>query len=287
MFHNLVVYGIICTVNSFAFLRREPGGKLNLTPLVPATRTDPTILYLLYYFSYLCAITPPLVETHQDGRPITVIRAPNDSSTAPLVPPPSISRNQPTVTLSRIQLDQPRRSPRFQQRDSSPSFKASTEDLYLDINVRDVGSWLGCKGYKGVLQMGEPVFAKLWDGWKYSSEGADKESCIYNSLRGLWGTLVPRLIAHGGWGFCHIVLLEFIKVTLTTPLFQYVIIFRMLSAREQLCRKQLSMLRLSETSSRHSRDCISIMYIMGISELPILLSNLTRAWSLSTLNGVF
>ena len=219
------------------------------------------------------------METHQDGRPITFIRAPSDSSTAPLVPPPSISLNTSTVTLSRIQLDQPRRSPRFQPRDSSPSFKASTEDIYLDINVRDIGTWLGCKGYKGVLNTGVPVFAKLWDRWKHSSEEL--------SLRVLWGTLVPRLIARGGWGFCPIIVLELIKVTLATCLFQYVIIFRMLSARVQLCRKQLSMFRSRETSLRHSRNYISIMYIMEISEPPMLLSNLTRAWSLSTLNGVF
>ena len=205
---------MICTVNSFAFLRREPGGKLNLTPLVPATRTDPTILCLLYY-SYLCAITPPLTETHQDGRTITVIRAPGDFLTAPLVPPPSMSRNRPSSSLSRIYLDPPRRSPRFEPGDSSPSIKASTKELYLEIDVLEVGTWLGCKGYKGVLHTGEPVFAKLWDRWKHSSEEADKESATYNSLRGLWGTLVPRLVAHGGWGFCHVVVLEFVKVTPT------------------------------------------------------------------------
>jgi hypothetical protein len=42
MFHNVVMYGILTTVNSFAFLRRQRGGKLNLTRLIPATRTDPT-----------------------------------------------------------------------------------------------------------------------------------------------------------------------------------------------------------------------------------------------------
>lgn len=175
MFHNSALYGIISTVNSFAFLRREAGGKLNLTRLIPATRTDPTILCLLYYFSNLCATTPLLVETHQDGRPITVIRAPKDSS---------ISRTT-SSSLSHIQLDPPRRSPRLQKGDSSPpaSFKTSTlEALYLDIDVTALGTWLGCKGYKGVLHTGEPVFAKLWDGWKHSSEEADRESAIYNSI---------------------------------------------------------------------------------------------------------
>ena len=53
---------------------------------------------------------------------------------------------------------------------------------------------------------------KLWDGWKHSPEESDRESAIYKSLRPLWGTLVPILIAHGGWGFCHVVVLKFIQV---------------------------------------------------------------------------
>ena len=167
MFHNCVVYGIISTVNSFAFLRREIGGKLNLTPLIPATRTDPTTLCLLYYFSNLCATAPLLVETHQDGRPITVIRALSDGSIAPLVPPPSVARNTSTSSLSRIQLDPPRRSPRFQQGDSSISSSQTSalEELCLEIDVTVLGTWLGCKGYKGVLHTGESVFANLWDEW--------------------------------------------------------------------------------------------------------------------------
>ena len=219
MFHNSVEYGIISTVNSFIFLRRERNGKLNVTPLIPATRTDPTILCLLYYFSNLCATASLLRETHQDGRLITVIRAPSDSSIAPLVPAPSINRTPSGSPLSRVQLDPPRRSPRFQPGDESPILACNThaagQQVGLDIDVSVPGTWLGCKGYKGVLHTGEPVFAKLWDGWKHSAEEADRESTIYTSLRDVWGTLIPRLIAHGGWGFCHIIVLEFVKVTFT------------------------------------------------------------------------
>lgn len=219
MFHNLVVYGIISTVNSFAFLRREAGGKSSLTRLTPAIRTDPTILY---YFSNLCATTPLLVETHQDGRPITVIRAPSDSFNAPLVPPSSTARTTSSSCLSRMQLDPPRRLPRFQQGDESPlpSNTAALEELCLDIDVTALGTTIGCRGYKGVLHTGEPVSAKLWDGSKHSSEEADGENAIYNSLRH-WGALVPRLIANGGCRFCPIVVLEFVKMI--SPL---VIMFR-------------------------------------------------------------
>jgi serine/threonine protein kinase len=214
MFHNCVVYGIISTVNSFAFLHRETGGKLYLTQLIPATQKDPTILGILYYFSNLCASAPLLVETNQDGRPVTVVRAAGDSSNAPLVPTPSAP---PTPsTLPPIQLNTPRRSPRFQQDIARVSSK-SNDLLYLDIDVRTSGTHLGCKGYKAILHTGETVFAKLWDGWKHSSEEADQESKVYHFLRGLWGTVIPRFITYGGWGFCHIVILEFIKVILLKP----------------------------------------------------------------------
>ena len=67
MLHNSVVYGVVSTVNAFAFLAREIGGKLKPTHLIPATMTDPTVLCMLYYMSYLCANTSCLVETHDNG----------------------------------------------------------------------------------------------------------------------------------------------------------------------------------------------------------------------------
>ena len=131
----------------------------------------------------------------------------------------SLANNTSSSSLSNIQLDAPRRSPRFNQTVSHSKSALSDEDhLYLDIDVTAPGTWLGCKGYKGVVHTGkhvsgELVFVKLWDGWKHSSEEADRESAVYTFLHGLWGTLVPRLIAHGGWGFCHVIVLEFIEVS--------------------------------------------------------------------------
>ena len=178
------------------------------------------MLCLLYYFSHLCATTPSLIETHSDGRRITVVRAPNDSSLAPLVPPPSVSRNPPTSSsLAPLRLDPPRRSPRFQSHESPPIVsilpsvhEPERDDLYLDIDVSILGVHLGGKGYKGTLHSDETVFVKLWDGWKHSSDEADRESRIYLCLRPLWGTLLPKLLTHGGWGFCHVIVLEFIEV---------------------------------------------------------------------------
>ena len=38
---------------------------------------------------------------------------------------------------------------------------------------------------------------KLWDGWKHSSEEADRGSAIYSYLYDLWGTIVPKLMRLG------------------------------------------------------------------------------------------
>ena len=95
---------------------------------------------------------------------------------------------------------------------SPEAYPDPSNDIRLDIDIHSPGTYLGCKGYKGVLDTGEKVFAKLWDGWKHSSEELEREAKIYMQLRDLWGKTIPRMITQGGWGFCHILLLEFIEV---------------------------------------------------------------------------
>ena len=137
----------------------------------------------------------------------------SDVSQSRRTTPPSIAASQAPRTP--VSSTNSRRSPRFQQ--AAFSFevnKLSTpngDDLYLDIDIHLPGTHLGCKGYRGFLHTGEKVFAKLWDGWKHSSKELDLEVQIYKHLLPL-GTTVPRMIAYGGWGFCHVLLLEFIEV---------------------------------------------------------------------------
>jgi len=141
-----------------------------------------------------------LTETHTDGRPIVVVRAEADSSTAPLVPLPSVPR---TIRSSIPNLGPPRRSRRFQTND---------EDVVLDIDVTQKETRLGCKGYTGFLGTGEKVFVKLWDSWKCSADEMKKEAAAYSTLRSLWGKIIPRMIVYGAWGFCHALVLELIEV---------------------------------------------------------------------------
>ena len=221
MVHNHVVYGLITTINAFAFLCRANGGELKMTRLIPAVTFNPTALQMLYYMSYLCAQTPLLYETKNDGTPVYISKVDKDQTRATLIPPPSMPPRRPSPDLAINPSDSsPRRSPRLQQRESKNNPKIrmdGSKDLRLDIDVRVPGTWLGCKGYKGVTRTGETVFAKLWDGWKCTAEESEREAQIYMELKSLWGTIVPRMIAHGGWGFCHILLLDFVEVSLPLP----------------------------------------------------------------------
>ena len=198
-----------------------------MTRLIPCTRQTPTILQMLYYMSHLCAVTPSLVETHPDGRVIGVTKAPLDASAAPKVPAPSISlsRSQLTTLSPAPALMAPRRSPRHQDtetlelshtnkllKDVTNSENTESDDFQLIIDIHVPGTYLGGKGYRGVTQTGQAVFAKLWDGWKHSGKETEKEVSVYMALRDIWGTIVPRLLVHGGWGFCHVIVLEFVEV---------------------------------------------------------------------------
>lgn len=52
-------------------------------------------------------------------------------------------------------------------------------------------TFVGCKGWRGTLNNGRHVFAKLWDAWKLSESDSEHEACVYYRLRDLWTTVVP------------------------------------------------------------------------------------------------
>lgn len=82
--------------------------------------------------------------------------------------------------------------------------------IYRIIFILEHG--LDAKDIKVFFIREKLCFAKLWDGWKHSSEEADREIAIYDALHQLWGIIIPKLITHGGWGFSHIIVIEFIKI---------------------------------------------------------------------------
>ena len=197
-----VVYGIMATFNAFVFLKRQSPGVLHMSRTIPITSTTPTILKLLYFFSYLCALdSNPHPEVNSEGDAINLRSAPKTTDKAPKIPDPNYIRPQRTVLPSATFENNPRRSPRFL--DSSP-----TETLHL-ANLTS----LGCKGWRGTLNNGQVIFAKLWDGWKFSASYSENEASVYYRLRDLWGTMVPDFLGIGNWGFCHILLLSNIDVS--------------------------------------------------------------------------
>ena len=167
---------------------------------------------LLYFFSHLCARDVGYYpETDAMGQKITLTRADKDTGRAPEIPR---STKTSATVLPPVDLspsDSPRRSPR--KRATQDHFVlVQSPTLSLEIDQREQGGYLGCKGWRGTLNTGRTVFAKLWDGWKYTREDCDHEVSIYLHLRDLWGTTVPEYLGSGDWGFCHILLLSYVEV---------------------------------------------------------------------------
>lgn len=215
MVHDKIIYGIISTFNDFVFLKRQNPGILYMSRMIPNNSTTPTVMKLLYFFSYLCTRdTIPHPETNHEGIKIYLIKAEKDVSAAPKIPNPNnyLSTNSQT-SLSAGDNDTfgpntaLRRSPRRQHDYCIPH-----PSLYLDINSHAKGTYIGCKGWRGTLSTGQTVFVKLWDGWKFPRDDCDHEASIYLHLRDLWGTIIPEFLGSGKWGFCHILLLSYIEV---------------------------------------------------------------------------
>jgi len=212
MVFDQVVYGIMSTFNSFVFMKRNGPGALHMSRMIPNTSTTPTIMKLLYYFSHLCAVgVNSHPELDSDGNfEIHLSSAPSTADKASKIPDPNYAR-PPQTELRTINLaGTPRRSPQFQ--DSSVCHLKS---LCLDIaNL----TFIRCKRWRGTLNTGLTVFAKLWDGWNFSGQYSEHEASVYHQLRSLWGTTVPEFIGLGVWGFSHILLLSFIEVQLSGAL---------------------------------------------------------------------
>ena len=174
--------------------------------------TDPTILKLLYFFSHLCAMdTDQHPEVNAQGNAIYLRSADKTTDKAPKIPDPNYlppHRLPPPVADG---TSTPRRSPRFHGPvDDNPG----PDDEPLPRSVTNL-AFLGCKGWRGTLDDGSTVFAKLWDGWKMPASYSEHEANVYYRLRDLWGTVVPAFIGLGQWGFCRILLLSYIDVTLS------------------------------------------------------------------------
>jgi hypothetical protein len=212
MVHDKILFGILSTYNAFVFMKRERPGILYMSRFIPNNSNSPTIMKLIYFFSHLCARdVGSYPEMDAVGQQITLTRADNDTRRAPKIPD---SANTPSALLPPVHLspsNSPRRSPRNRSAQDY-SLMIDSPTLFLDIDQRGRGAYLGCKGWRGTLSTGHIVFVKLWDAWKYSREDCDHEASIYLQLGDLWGTTIPEYLGSGDWGFCHVLLLSYIEV---------------------------------------------------------------------------
>jgi hypothetical protein len=130
MVHDKIIYGLICTYNAFIFMKRQNPGILYISRMISNNSTSPTIMKLLYFFSYLCARDPlPYPETNNEGVEIHLTKALKDTSAAPKIPNPEIP---PSANVSRNLSVSPllRRSPRGHS--AQDYLAVSTTSMYLD-----------------------------------------------------------------------------------------------------------------------------------------------------------
>jgi hypothetical protein len=130
MVRNGRKYGVLATVNGFAFLCRDNNGAFFMTRLAPSTVPVPTILKMLYYMSYLAATAPPLPETDNYGQTLAIpaanykhpVAAPQVTGPPPFLPTPSVNQAEshpesPTGTTSQYVLLQTERLPELSWRE--------------------------------------------------------------------------------------------------------------------------------------------------------------------------
>jgi hypothetical protein len=210
MVHDELLYGTISTYNEFVFLKRDSPGILHISRLIPNDTATPSVMKILYYFAYLCARDlGPHPEMNNEGSDLHIRKARKDASKAPEIPNPAVRATETHLHPPSTSTASPSRSPRLhdsaQDDDNAPP-------LCLDVNSRAEGAHRGGKGWRGTLNTGQTVFAKLWDGWKCSRNDCEHEASVYCHLRDLWGTTVPEFVGSGDWGFCHVLLLSYIEV---------------------------------------------------------------------------
>jgi hypothetical protein len=207
MVRNAKQYGILTTVNSWVFLRRENNGKLYMTQPIDCQMTSPsfTILQALYYISALAFNDGHLVETDEIGNPVHIELANSKypSSTAPSV---TGSPNPPSSTTDAFIIYPSQSSQYYTLINQSLGHSLLLEPWKSE-------SCCGGKSFRGILMPNhESVVVKLWDGYKSPPDMRDREVEIYMKLRDLWGKYTAQLICSADIDFCFGIILDEIKV---------------------------------------------------------------------------
>src|SRR5271169_3386025 len=200
---NSLGLGILMTTTGFVFLSRQDYGVLFMSrmygshrelelygyvmPHSMAPESSFTILHMLYWFTRLAEIMPPVVETEL-AESIRVLNAhrtvPSSSSTVQIgrSAPSNFVYQQPTVN-----------PPQFQY-----SLQPVNDTLLLDFKPWISENHGGGRAWYGtILPVKLPVVIKCWDSYKVDARRPDNEAEIYLKIQNLWGCCVPTLIATG------------------------------------------------------------------------------------------
>jgi hypothetical protein len=207
MVRNGRKYGIMTTINGFAFLCRENHGKLFMTKLAPSSVSTPTILKMLYYISYLAAAADPLPETDGYGGTLAIPAANYKYPVvAPRVPgPPSSLSNQQAAEGG----------PHSGSTVQYVLTESGNQDFQLVVEPWVRSNCLGARTFKGRLLPNRNVVAKLWDSYTHNATDRDNEVEAYMKLQSLWGTIIPRFVCTADFDFCFGIVLEHIEVLQT------------------------------------------------------------------------
>ena len=89
----------------------------------------------------------------------------------------------------------------------------ATEDIWVYFKPWARENHCGGRAWKAQFaQEQAPVVLKCWDSYKHDDNAQKTEADTYLKLRELWEICVPKFIALGQVGFCHVIILEHIEV---------------------------------------------------------------------------
>ena len=220
---NSFPLGILTTMAGFVFLKRQDGGVLYLSRMygshrdlepyqyaMPRTLGPPnnfTISHMLYWFTAMTELARRIPESRLQ-QAIQVMNAQRASAQAPQ----STGQYAQPVPANYMLPQQPQG-----QAPGPPGYTMfglqPTEDIRVYFKPWARENHCGGRAWKGlILPERAPVVLKCWDSYKHNDDAQKTEADTYLKLWELWGICVPKFIALGTVGFCHVIILEHIEV---------------------------------------------------------------------------
>jgi len=167
-----------------------------------------TISHILYWFTAMTALTPPLPETRMaaaiqvEAARRAFLQLPTITVYATAVPSNYSVPPLPPATGSTSYTTE-----------SATHTLQSTTNLFLEFKPWLRQNHRGGRAWSALLLPEKlPVIVKCWDAYKNNENAQNSEVDTYLTLQGLWGICIPKFIAVGRVAFCHAIIIEDLKV---------------------------------------------------------------------------